>query len=295
MLQVSFKRVKSGKVDKLRAWMRELMDRRDEVVESFEQEGVRDEKAWLLQDDEGYILVYAIEAEDLDKARQAYRESTLPIDMEHREALTDVLGERIEPELLYDLAVGAASMHGQSEIYARGSNLVLRQPKIADAEPRYRWFADPRVTSYLPLAGSGYLPLGDIRSYLKQVIASTRPVFDVSIDLHDGTTVGSASYRDIVDEDSAELSIVIGEVDARGRGLGQEAMELMLDYGFEEMNLERTWLIVRADNEVAVGLFESLGFETVEVIEEAVVVDGVARDKLRMELARENWAGHRRK
>jgi hypothetical protein len=107
MLQVSFKRVKPGKVDKLRAWMRELMDRRDEVVESFEQEGVRDEKAWLLQDDEGYILVYAIEAEDLEKARQAYRESTLPIDLEHREALRDVLGERIEPELLYDLAVGA--------------------------------------------------------------------------------------------------------------------------------------------------------------------------------------------
>ena len=32
MLQVSFKRVKPGKIVKLRAWMRELSERRDEVV-----------------------------------------------------------------------------------------------------------------------------------------------------------------------------------------------------------------------------------------------------------------------
>ncbi|QDG49403.1 hypothetical protein FIV42_01215 [Persicimonas caeni] len=101
MLEVSFKRVKPGKVDKLRAWMRELMERQDEVVESFEQEGVRQEMAWLLEDADGHIFVYAIEAEDLDKARQAYRESTLSIDLEHREVLRDTLGERVEPDLLY--------------------------------------------------------------------------------------------------------------------------------------------------------------------------------------------------
>jgi GNAT superfamily N-acetyltransferase len=105
MLQVSFKRVKPGKVDILREWMRELTQRRAEVVESFEQEGVREEKAWLMEDAQGYILAYAIEAEDLDRAREAYRNSTLAIDLEHRGVLRDVLGERVEPELLYDLAV----------------------------------------------------------------------------------------------------------------------------------------------------------------------------------------------
>ena len=105
MLQLSFKRVKPGKVDKLRAWMRKLTERRQEVVESFEQEGVRQEKAWLMEDEKGYVLVYAVEAEDIEKARQAYRDSTLPIDLEHREVLRDTLGERLKPELLYELAV----------------------------------------------------------------------------------------------------------------------------------------------------------------------------------------------
>ena len=160
---------------------------------------------------------------------------------------------------------------------------------MADAEPRYRWFADPKVTRYLPLAGRGCLPMENIRSYLEAVITSTRPVFDMSIEQLDGATIGSASYRDFVDGKSAELSIVIGEADARGRGLGREAMELMLDYGFSELALERIWLIVRADNKVAVGLFECLGFATLEVLEDAVVVDDVPYDKLRMELAREVW------
>ncbi len=174
-------------------------------------------------------------------------------------------------------------------IYSSGEHLRLRQPRRADAKARYKWFADPQVTRYLPLAGKGELPLTDIRAYLEEVIASERPIFDVSIDLHDGTTIGSASFRDIVEGDSAEVSIVIGEAAVRGRGLGREAMEIMLAYGFDAMNLERIWLIVRADNNVAVGLFESLGFETVEVLEEAVVVDGMPRDKLRMELAARRW------
>lgn len=105
MLQVSFRRVKPGKVDILREWMRELKQRSAEVVESFEHEGVREEKAWLMEDEQGYILVYAIEADDLDRARQAYRDSTLAIDLEHREVLRDVLGERVKPELLYEIAV----------------------------------------------------------------------------------------------------------------------------------------------------------------------------------------------
>src|SRR5690554_6972869 len=181
----------------------------------------------------------------------------------------------------------------KKQFYKSGQRLVLRKPRTDDAPSRYQWFADPKVTRYLPLAGTGSIPMDGIRSYLAQVIDSTRPVFDVSIDLRDGRTVGSASFRDIVEGDSAEVSIVIGEAEARGRGLGREAMELMLDYGFEAMGLKSIWLIVRADNSVAIGLFESLGFETVEVLENAVVVDEATFDKLRMQKATEKSANQR--
>ena len=104
MLRISYRRIKPDKLDRLRSWMQELMERRDEVHETFDHEGVRSERAWVIHDEQGPILVYAIEADDLEKARQAYRNSTLPIDLEHREVLREVLGERLEPELLYDLS-----------------------------------------------------------------------------------------------------------------------------------------------------------------------------------------------
>ncbi|QDG53957.1 GNAT family N-acetyltransferase [Persicimonas caeni] len=290
MLQISFKRVKPGKVDKLRTWMRELKDRREEIFASFEQEGVRSEKAWLLEDDDGYVLVYAIEAEDLEQARRVYAESTLPIDLEHRAIQRDTLGKRVEPELLLDLTVDDMECDAPSDhIYSTGAHLRLRKPLMEDAPLRHKWFADPQVTRYLPLAGKDELPIEDIRDYLEMVTDSNRPVFDVSIELLDGVTIGSASYRDVVDGESAELSIVLGEAKARGRGLGREAMELMLDYGFDEMKLKHVWLVVRADNDVAVALFESLGFETAEVLEDAVVIDDVSYAKLRMELKSKDW------
>ena len=105
MLRVVFSRVRDGQVDRLRVWMRELMARPDEVRATFDQEGVRHEVAYLVQAREGPVLVYAIELEDEDRAQQAFEHSTLPIDLEHRRTMTEVLEARGQAsvELLYEL------------------------------------------------------------------------------------------------------------------------------------------------------------------------------------------------
>src|SRR5205823_6822722 len=48
------------------------------------------------------ILIYAMEAVDHERAAAAYRNSTLPIDQEHRRIMAQVLGERANAELLYE-------------------------------------------------------------------------------------------------------------------------------------------------------------------------------------------------
>ena len=47
-------------------------------------------------------LLYVVEAEDLEQASEAYQNSTLPIDMEHRQVMKQVLGNSVPLELLYD-------------------------------------------------------------------------------------------------------------------------------------------------------------------------------------------------
>ena len=107
MLRVSIRRVRAGHLEALRDWLTQLNDRRDEVVETFAQEGVRHEQAYLLADGSGHVLVYAMELEDEEKARAAFAASTLPIDAEHRKVMDAAVGEPADAELLYDVRADA--------------------------------------------------------------------------------------------------------------------------------------------------------------------------------------------
>ena len=102
MLEIVFRRVKENQVDRLRAWLSELNERADEVRETFRQETVRHEAAYLLRDESGPILIYAIEAEDPDLGHAVAAASPLPIDVQHREVMGSVLGGPVDAELLYE-------------------------------------------------------------------------------------------------------------------------------------------------------------------------------------------------
>lgn len=102
VLRVRFFKVHPDKVERLRAWMDELTKRRAEVLATFAQETVRHEAAWLLETTGGPILVYAIEAEDLEQAQRAVEENPFPIDLEHRAVMGVVLEGAIEVEQLLD-------------------------------------------------------------------------------------------------------------------------------------------------------------------------------------------------
>jgi Family of unknown function (DUF6176) len=64
MIEIAFFRVHHDQVERLRGWLRELTRRADETRATFAQEGVRHERAYLLHDSDGPVLVYASEADD---------------------------------------------------------------------------------------------------------------------------------------------------------------------------------------------------------------------------------------
>ncbi len=166
----------------------------------------------------------------------------------------------------------------------------IRRAHLEDAAASYRWFANPAVTEYLPLAGKGELPLEDIQAYLARVATTDRPDLAVGIDIVGQGPVGCGGFRSF-EGDSAELSLILGEPSAWGQGLGAEALQLLLTFAFGPLALARVWLVVRADNQRAVRLFERCGFVVLERQVGVAVIDGVPRDKLRMELRREGRTG----
>jgi len=76
-----------------------------------------------------------------------------------------------------------------------------------------------------------------------------------------GRAIGRIDYEGLhLPECQAELSILIGEKDVWSRGYGSEAIGVLLDFLFNDMNAHRVWLEVFAENTRAQRAYEKAGF-----------------------------------
>lgn len=85
------------------------------------------------------------------------------------------------------------------------------------------------------------------------------------------------------------VSIAIGEAKHWGKGYGYEAMQLMLRFAFDELNLHRVQLTVFSYNKRAIALYEKLGFQHEGVYREHLQRDGKRYDMYLYGLLRSEW------
>lgn len=88
---------------------------------------------------------------------------------------------------------------------------------------------------------------------------------------------------------SAELRILLGVDQQKGKGYGTEACELLLQFAFGSLNLNKVYLYVLADNLPARRTFEKAGFSIEGTLGEEFYLDGAYVDALRMSVLRRNW------
>jgi RimJ/RimL family protein N-acetyltransferase len=82
---------------------------------------------------------------------------------------------------------------------------------------------------------------------------------------------------------TAEFGIMIGEVDARGRGYGSEATRLMLDYAFTALGLHNVMLRVFAFNLAGLHAYQRAGFREMGRRRESILMAGKLWDVIYME------------
>jgi UDP-4-amino-4,6-dideoxy-N-acetyl-beta-L-altrosamine N-acetyltransferase len=105
----------------------------------------------------------------------------------------------------------------------------------------------------------------------------------------EGRLVGSCQLHSIHPvHRSAELQIRIGAEDARGRGVGREALEQLLRYGFDKLDLHRIYLHVFSTNDRAIRAYENAGFRREGLLREAAWIDGAWVDVLLMAVLRDD-------
>jgi len=88
---------------------------------------------------------------------------------------------------------------------------------------------------------------------------------------------------------SADLSVILGEAEARDQGLGTEAIHLILSYAFEDLGLNSVALSVFDFNETAIRTYENLGFEREGRMREAIRRDDGFHDAILMRILASAW------
>lgn len=108
--------------------------------------------------------------------------------------------------------------------------------------------------------------------------------------INDNQIIGIAGFDDIVKENKvATLFIGIGDKNIRGKGYGKEALNLLLEYGFNKLDFHRIQLNVLEFNAAGIALYEKAGFIKEGVHREFVLRDGKRFDLYLYGLLKSEW------
>ena len=172
-----------------------------------------------------------------------------------------------------------------------GKPIRLRAIEREDLPSFVQWLNDPEVREGL----AAYLPMSMAREerwfedMLKRPPEEQPFAMDVNIQ-ENWVLIGSIGFRDFNwVARKAEIGIMIGDKSHWNKGYGTEAMRLMLQHGFETLNLHRIYLKVFANNPRAVRSYEKAGFVLEGRLREAHYAHGAYIDDLIMSMLRPEW------
>ena len=140
--------------------------------------------------------------------------------------------------------------------------LRLRAPEREDIPIFLKWVNDPDVGEHMQHYTA--MNLEQEEAWYEAMIKGPRTEMPLVIEVREGeewVAIGNIAFLGIhlVNRDS-EIGIMIGEKAYWDKGFGTEAMQRMLQYGFEELNLHRIYLQVYEGNDRGKHAYKKVGF-----------------------------------
>ena len=184
-----------------------------------------------------------------------------------------------------------------------GENVRLRATERTDIPTFQRWINDPEVVEFL----SNIFPysLEAETAWFKSVLKRPMAEHPLVIDLRlthgkngksEWLPIGNCAFMGITDiHRSAEVGIFLGEKEYWSQGYGTEAMRLMLNFGFEDLNLHRIWLRVLESNHRARKSYLKSGFIEEGRFRKAEFRYGFYNDIILMSILQEEWFTNKQK
>ena len=163
-----------------------------------------------------------------------------------------------------------------------GDRIYLSPRNIEDVEKFTEWMNDFEVTDYTGRSGEIMSFQGE-KKYLEE---NLNPEATFSIITLDGDkligTVGLEKINHL--HRTATLGIFIGDKEYLSKGYGTEAIRLLLDYGFNYMNLHSVRLSLMSFNQRALKCYQKCGFKETGRIRENKFINGNYYDTICMDI-----------
>lgn len=164
-----------------------------------------------------------------------------------------------------------------------GERVYLSPMNLEDSEKFTKWMNDFNVTDYTGRS-CGLTTLEGEKAWLNSALNSGEPLFSI-IKLENDELIGNTGLMKIDNiRKTATLGIMIGEDENRSKGYGTEAIRLLLDYGFNYLNLNNIMLEVFSFNERAIKSYKKAGFKEIGRRREAYYLNGKYYDEVYMDI-----------
>lgn len=167
----------------------------------------------------------------------------------------------------------------------RSDRIELRPLTATDVTGRYvGWLNDPGTNRYMGV-GRVVSTLESVRDYVAAFEGrADRYLFAIAV-RDTGEHIGNITLQDIDAVDlRGEIGLLVGEPEWRGRGVGSEAIAMVVSHAFDDLGLHKLTAGYVAGNDGSARAFAKNGFVVEGVLREQFALDGEFADVYRLGL-----------
>ena len=164
--------------------------------------------------------------------------------------------------------------------------IELRDLTPDDADLLYAWRRDPDVRRWM--SDADFPNEAAHRAWVERLAAGPDRGWIIT---RDSAPSGLLTLTGIEGPHRrAEWNWLVGDAEARGRGVGRAAQVLGLDKAFHELKLHKVFAEVLADNDAALKAQAAAGFRREGYLPQHVLMDGQPRDVVLLGMTAQMWA-----
>ncbi|MFT4104140.1 MAG: GNAT family protein [Lacrimispora sp.] len=169
-----------------------------------------------------------------------------------------------------------------------GSKVYLSPMCPEDAATYTKWLNDLSVTEKLGTSHNTVSVSGE-QEWMRE---NAQGRLFAMVKTENDELIGNCGFNSINQvHQCGEIGIFIGDEENRNKGYGSEAMSLLVDFGFNYLNLNNIMLTVFDFNENAVSCYKKAGFKEIGRRRQAYYLKGKYYDQIFMDIIRSDGHG----